>query len=108
MSLGEAGRYLIMAIARFDAVAATFAASRTITCYIYNATNSATLSNSTKAVLTPVITTATESLPHYIAQVIYTSAADNEVVQLWGSVSVIPSAGTLDCTEAQIVAIKLD
>ncbi len=108
LTLGEAGRYLIMSRARFDANAATFAASRTITTYLYNVNNAATISNSTQAVLTPVITTSTETMPPYGTTVIYTAAADNEIIQLWTSVSVIPSAGTLTCAAAEIVAIKLD
>lgn len=106
--LGVAGRYLIMARARFDANAATFAASRTITSFLYNATTSANIANSTKAVKTPVITTATETLPAYDACVVYTAATDNEVIQMFTSVSVIPTAGTLTVEEAEIVVLKLD
>jgi len=106
--LGVAGRYLIMARARFDANAATFAASRTITSYLYNASTSAVIANSTKAVKTPVTTTETLTLPEYGACVVYTAATDSEVIQMFTSVSVIPSAGTLTVEEAEIVAIKLD
>lgn len=106
--LGVAGRYLIMARARFDANAATFAAARTITTYLYNASQSALIANSTKAVKTPVTTTETLTLPEYGACVVYTAATDNEVIQMLTSVSVIPSAGTLTVEEAEIVAIKLD
>lgn len=105
--LGDAGRYLIFARARFDAVAATFAASRVITTYLYNASTSANIADSTKAVQTPVITTQTQTLPAYDACVIYEAAGDNEVIQMFTSVSVIPSAGTLDVEEAEIVAIRL-
>jgi hypothetical protein len=106
--LGLAGRYLIMARARFDANAATFAASRTITSYLYNASTSALIANSTKAVKTPITTTETLTLPEYGATVIYTAATDNEVIQMFTSVSVIPSAGTLTVEEAEIVVVQLD
>lgn len=108
VTLGAAGRYMIMSRATFNANAATFAASRTITSYLYNATSSATIANSTKATLTPVTTTDTLTLPPYGATVIYTSTVANEVIQLWTSVSVVPSAGTLTVAAAEIVAIKLD
>lgn len=106
--LGLAGRYLIRARARFDANAATFASSRTITSYLYDASAAALIANTTKAVKTPVITTQTQTLPAYDADVVYDAADDNAVIQMFTSVSVIPSAGTLTVEEAEIVAIKLD
>jgi len=107
-TLGAAGRYLIRGRARFDANAATFASSRTITSYLYNASTSSVIANSTKAVKTPVTSTETLTLPAYDADVVYEAADDNEVIQMFTSVSVIPSAGTLTVEEAEIVAIKLD
>lgn len=106
--LGLAGRYLIMARARFDALAATFADSREIATYLYNASTSAIIANSTKQILTPIITTDTLTLPHYGACVIYEAAGDNEVIQMFTSIDVIPSAGSLVVEEAEIIAIKLD
>lgn len=106
--LGLAGRYLITARARFDANSATFADSRTITSYLYDASAAALVANTTKAVKTPVLTTETQTLPAYDADVVYDAADDNAVIQMFTSVSVIPSAGTLTVEEAEIVAIKLD
>ena len=106
--LGLAGRYSLRARARFDANAATFAASRTITSYLYDASAAALVANTTKAVKTPILTTETETLPAYGADVIYDAADDNAVIQMFTSVSVIPSAGTLTVEEAEIVAIRLE
>lgn len=106
--LGLAGRYLIRARARFDANAATFASSRTITSYLYDASAAALVANTTKAVKTPVITIQTQTLPAYDADVVYDAANDNAVIQMFTSVSVIPSAGTLTVEEAEIVVLKLD
>lgn len=106
--LGLAGRYLIMARARFDANAATFAASRTITSYLYDASAAAIIANTTKAVKTPITTTETLTLPGYEACKVYDAADDNAVIQMFTSVSVIPSAGTLTVEEAEIVAIRLE
>lgn len=106
--LGLAGRYSLRARARFDANAATFAASRTITSYLYDASAAALVANTTKAVKTPVLTTETQTLPGYDADVVYDAADDNAVIQMFTSINTIPSAGTLTVEEAEIVAIRLE
>ncbi len=105
--LGDAGRYLIMARATFLSNGSTFAANRTVTSYLYNASTSANISNSTKVIGTGIKTTATETLPHYGACVIYEAAGDNEVIQMFTSIDVVPTVSPLLCNEAEIVAIRL-
>ncbi len=109
VTLTDAGRYAIFARARFDLTGATFAAVQTITAKLRCTNNTiADVANTTKAIKTPVVTTLTYTLPGYnIAGVEYTATA-GDVIQLWASISVIPSAGSVDVVEADIFAIKLD
>lgn len=107
VTLGDAGRYLLMARAQFNAVAATFAASRDVTTFLYNSSGSIAVANSTVVTKTPIITTQTQTLAGYAIFLIYTATADAELIQLWTSVGTIPSAGDLICADADIVAIRL-
>lgn len=107
VQLGDAGTYLIFARARFDLNGATFAAVRTLTALIRNITAGADVTNSSAAQKVPIVTTLTFTLPLYFKVFTYESSVDNELLQLWASISVLPSAGTVDCAEADIVAIKI-
>ncbi len=107
VTLGLAGRYQILARAQFNAAAATFAASRDVTTYLYDATDASIIGDSTVVTKTPVITTQTQTLAGYNISLIYEAPDDSALIQLWTSVGTIPSAGTLDCVDADLVAIRL-
>jgi len=109
LTLNSPGTYLLLARARIDYTAATFAAVRTVTAKLRRTNNTAAdLTGASASLLTSIITTLTFSLGHLvIPTVIYTTANSNDIIQLFGSVSVVPTAGSIDATEAEIIAIRL-
>lgn len=109
LTISSAGTWLILARARLDYNGATFAAVRTATLKVRRTNNTpADIANTSAGVLTDIITTLTYTLAIVGLQpIIYVTTNANDVLELWGSVSVVPSAGSLDASEASIVAIKL-
>ncbi len=109
LTITSAGVWLILARARIDYTAATFAAVRTGTLKLRRTNNTAAdIAASPAGFLTDIITTLTYTLAVIDLQpIIYTTTNSNDLLELWGSISVIPSAGSLDASEASIVAIKL-
>ncbi len=109
LTITSAGVWLILARARVDYNGSTFAAVQTGTLKLRRTNNTAAdLTNSPGSFLTDIITTLSYTLDVLdLAPVIYTTTNSNDIIQLWGDVTVIPSAGSLDVSEASIVAIKL-
>ncbi len=111
LTITSAGVWLILARARIDYTAATFAAVRTGTLKLRRTNNTAAdIAASPAGFLTDIITTLTYTLGVIDLQpIIYTTTntAPPDVLELWGSISVVPSAGSLDASEASLVAIKL-
>jgi len=103
------GVWLILARARIDYTAATFAAVRTGTLKLRRTNNTAAdIGNSSAQYLTEIVTTLTYTLDVIdLAPIIYTTTNSDDIIQLWGDISVLPSAGSLDAVEASIVAVKL-
>lgn len=94
ISLDKVGRWLIEARANIQDNGATFAASRTVTCKIRDTTNSADVTNGSDAIQTGTITGITGQAGNLqIAAELTVSGATT--VQLWGSVSVVPTAGSI-------------
>ena len=107
ITITSPGTWLIFSRARYDLNAATFAA-RTVTSLLRRTNNTASdLTNSSTSWLTGTTTTVTSTQFQLIPPILYVTANSNDIIQLWGSVSVLPSAGTLTVTEASIVAIKI-
>lgn len=109
LTITAAGTYLIFARVRYDYLGATFAASRTVTTKLTRTNNTpADLTNGTSAWLTDIITTLTYTAQFQVLPPItYTTANTNDIIQLWGAVSVVPTAGSLSAVECEIVAIKI-
>lgn len=109
LTITEAGTYLLFARVRYDYNAATFAAVRTVTSKLRRTNNTAAdVSNSSASWKTDIITTLTyTAVIHTLPVVSYTTANTDDVIQLWGDVSTVPSAGSLDAVEASIVALKI-
>lgn len=105
----SAGVWLILARGRIDYNGATFAAVRTGTLLLRRTNNTAAnIGDSSGSFLTDIITTLSYTLGVIDLQpIIYTTVNNNDALELWGSISVLPTAGTLDVSEASIVAIKL-
>lgn len=109
ITLTQAGTYLISGRIRLDYNAATFAAVRTATLKFRRTNNTAAdLTNGTTALKTQIITTLTYTagiVP--MPQLIYTTANTNDVIELWGSLDTVPSAGSFDAVEADIQCVKI-
>lgn len=109
VTLGTAGTYLIAGRVRLDYNAATFLASRTITLKLRRTNNTAAdITNSPSSYKAQVVTLLSSSSGFYDVQpVIYTTTSTTDVIQMWGSISVVPTAGSLDAVEGYITAIRL-
>jgi len=109
LTITSPGTWAIFARARYDYAAATFAAVRTVTTALRRTNNTAAyLTNATKDWKTDIITLLTYTANDGpVPPVIYTTSNNNDVIELWTSISVVPSAGALNVVEAEIVAIKL-
>jgi hypothetical protein len=107
ITIQNAGTYLIQANAGIKYNAATYAGAQTITLKLRRTNNTAAdLTNGSRAVELPVLTTFTGGDVMCVPPVVYTASA-GDVVQLWGSVSATPSAGSVLSDSAEIVAIRL-
>jgi len=109
LTIDAAGTYLLMAKVRVDYNAATFAAVRTGTLKFRRTNNTAAdLTNGSNGFKTDIITTLTYTLAEItLAPIIYVTTATNDALTIFGDISVIPTAGSLDCVEACIVAVRL-
>ena len=109
VTITKPGTYLIFARCRLDFNGATFAANRLATIKLRRTNNTAAdLTNASAGLPTGIITTLTGPLGNIVMPpVIYTTANSDDVIQMFGSVSVAPSAGSVDAAEAEIVVIPL-
>lgn len=109
LTITSAGVWLLLATVRVDYTAATFAAVRTGTLKLRRTNNTAAdLANGSRSFLTDIITTLTYTLGVIsLPPVIYTTTNANDVIEIFGDVSVVPSAGSLDAVQGEIIAIKL-
>jgi hypothetical protein len=108
LTLTKAGTYLLTARVRLDYNGATFSAVRTATLKLRRTNNTAAdLSNGSAAAKTQIVTTLSGTFMDITWQVLYTTSSTNDAIALFGSLDVVPSAGSLDAVEASIVAVRL-
>ena len=106
LTVSSAGTWAIRYRAHVKYTGATFATNETATLKLRRTNNTAAdLNNSPATAITNVVTTETGTLAWVECEVIYTTANTDDVIELWGSVSDVPSAGSLDVVEANIIAI---
>lgn len=101
--------YLLLARVRVDYTGATFAAVRTGTLKLRRTNNTAAdIANSTVQYLTDIITTLTYTLEVIdLPPIVYTTTNSDDSISIFGDISVVPTAGSLDTVEASIVAVKI-
>ncbi len=88
---------------------ATFVANRTVTIKLRRTNNTAAdLTNGTDIGITDIVAALTGDGGLYDIDVIYSTELDNDQIELWGDVSVVPSAGSFDVVTASIVADRYD
>ena len=109
LTITQPGTYLLLSRAELDYNGATFAASRTVTLKLRRTNNTAAdVANSSLAAKTEITTTVTATFGDFVLPpVIYTTTNNNDIIQIFGSVDTGPSAGSLDASSADIVAIRL-
>lgn len=108
ITLTAPGTYLILARARIDYNAATFAAVRTATLKLRRTNNTAAdLANGAVAAKTDILTLITSTFCEKAWWALYTTANSDDIIQLFGSLDVVPTAGSLDIAEASLIAIQL-
>lgn len=107
--LNGPGTYLIFARLRLDYNAATFAAVRNIAAKLRRINNTAgDLTNAVAGLKTSIITALTYTAGDInIPPVLYQTDKADDNIQLFASVDTLPSAGSIDVVEAEIVAVKL-
>lgn len=109
LTISAAGTYLLLARARIDFNGLGVTNGRVVTIKLRRTNNTAAdLTNGSAAFSCPVNTTGTGTAGMVnLPPIVYATPNNNDVVELWGSVSVVDNAGNLHCVEASIVAVKL-
>lgn len=108
ITFATAGTYLLQGRALLTYNGATYAANQTATLHLQRTNNTpAAIANATTIATLRILTTVTDTVGVMpLPPVIYTAAA-GDVVTVYGSVSATPAAGSVQCTEASIVATRL-
>ena len=105
ITLGKAGTYLIIADVVVDYNGATFAAGRDVIAKIRRTNNTAAdLTGGARTIKTNITTTETGTLVCVSIAITYTTTATDDALTIFGSVSALPSAGSLDISDANIIA----
>ncbi len=109
ITLNKAGKYRISARLQIRLNGATFAASREVVSKLRRTNNTAgDLTGAITTIPTGITTTATGLLAVItIPDVVYETANDDDSVTIFSSVAVLPSAGTIEVTEAYIFAQRI-
>lgn len=108
LTLNAPGTYLLIARAKMMYTGATFAATQTITTKLRRTNNTAAdIANGTITSLASIITTITGLCSDQCWQTVYTTTASDDSIAIYSQVAAVPSAGNLQCTEASIIAIRL-
>lgn len=107
--LDKAGTYLLLARVNLKYNGATFAAARTVTLKLRRTNNTpADLTGGSTALTTDIVTTKTFTFSAgMLPPIAVTTTNTNDIITIFGDVSVVPTAGSLDAIEANIVAVRL-
>lgn len=109
LTINKAGTYLLRGKVNLKYNGATFAAGRTVTLKLRRTNNTAgDISGGSEVVVTAIVTTVTATfLVVTLPDVIYTTTNINDAITIYGDVSVVPTAGSLDAVSASITAVRL-
>ena len=109
ITLTSSGTYLLFGQFNLIYNAATFAASQVITYNLFRTNNTpGVISNSQSQVRTRIITAITDEAGKYeTPTLLYTTVNTNDILTLRGSVSVIPSAGSLQANQSNLLAVRI-
>lgn len=109
ITLTTAGTWLLQARARIDYTGATFAAVRNVSFLLNRQNNTpGTVTNTETGFKTEIITTLTyTALIVTWPAVAYTTALTTDIIRMMAAIDVVPTAGSLDVVEADIIATYL-
>jgi len=109
LTINARGTYIINARVNLKYNAATFALNQTVFLKLRRTNNTAgDVTNSSTTIPLRITTTLTDSAGVImLPPIVYTTNNINDVIELWGFVSATPSAGSLQATEASILATRL-
>ncbi len=103
-----AGTYLVKYRLLVKLSAATFAAAKIVTAKLRRTNNTpADVANSSKTLTVGIITTLTQTLGEITGETVYTTANADDAIALFASLETLPGAGTVDITEASILAVRV-
>lgn len=110
ITINRQGRYILFPRVNLKYNAATFSAARDVTLKLRRTNNTpADLSNSSTVIVTDIITTLTYTLGVIILPpVVYNTSNTDDIITIFGDVSVLPDAGSLDAVQASILALRID
>jgi hypothetical protein len=106
ITFATAGRYLVLGRAYLRYNGATYAANQTATVHLQRTNNTpAAITNGTTTATLRIISGITDSVGIMeIPPVIYTATA-GDILTVYGALSATPSIGSVDASEASVVAI---
>lgn len=108
ITIPATGTYLLLSGARIDAVAATFAANQTVTMKLRRtAAVAGDIANATASYEFDIITTKSYTGFRGMLPPVTFAATNADTIQLWGSVSVAPGAGSVQAVEAWLMALPI-
>ena len=109
ITINVAGTYLILGRVRLDYNGATFAAVRTVTVKLRRTNNTAAdLTGGSTAFKTGIVTTVSNTMATIpLPPVVYTTTNTDDIITIFGDVSVAPTAGSLDAVQADVVAVRI-
>lgn len=103
------GTYRLRGQCIINYTGATFAANRDVTIKLRRTNNTAAdVANATATITTDIVTTATGTLAILDLPVVdYATVNADDAISMFGSVSVVPTAGSLDVVSAYVYAEKI-
>lgn len=107
VALPTSSQYLIRGRAQVELLGATFAANQTVNIKIRNTTQSADVSGATATITLPVVTTVTETVGMFEFSSFYSPVSAGDSLTIFASVSVLPSAGSVIISNANVTAVVL-
>lgn len=107
--ISSPGTYMVSATVSTSFSGATLAAVQAATCYLYRTNNTAaTITDTTGSVLTPILTTTTLTGPTIqMGMVSYSTSNSTDSLSVYCSMSVVPSAGSMQVTGTHISAVRV-
>ena len=107
ITIQNSGTYRIVGRAGIKYTGSTYGSAQTLTLKLRRTNNTAAdLASSSRAETMPVLTTYTGGDLMATEEVIYTATA-GDIIQIFGSVSALPSAGSVVADSADIIAIRI-